>query len=190
MLDLAEASIMKCPVCKTEELDFSSLENNLMSRYCDKCGGNWIPSFEYWKWREQHKDGLPETQAEQAVPPNPAPSSALIVKLCPECNKILIQYRVGHGANFSIDKCGNCGGIWFDKNEWEALKARDLHDDVYLIFTAPWQDKVRGQESRRAQEARYRNKFGDEGFNEMQRVKAWIDGHPRKQEILAYLTSS
>jgi Zn-finger nucleic acid-binding protein len=177
-------------MCKTKELDFSPLENNLMSRYCDKCGGNWIPSFEYWKWREQHKDGLPETRVEQAVPPNPAPSGALIVKLCPECNKILTQYRVGHGASFSIDKCGNCGGIWFDKNEWEALKARDLHDDIYLIFTAPWQDKVRSQESRRAQEALYRNNFGDEGFNEMQRVKAWIDGHPRKQEILAYLTST
>lgn len=179
---------MKCPVCKTEELDFSPLESNLTSRHCDKCGGNWIPSFEYWKWRERHKEGLPETPAGHTTPPNPV-TSALIAKLCPECNKILIKYRVGHGANFSLDQCGNCGGVWFDKDEWEALKARDLHEDVYLIFTAPWQDQVRGQESRRAQEELYRKKFGDEGFNEIQRMKAWIDAHPRKQEILAYLMS-
>src|SRR5688572_16110919 len=106
--DLAEASTMKCPVCKTEELDFSSLESNLTSRHCDKCGGNWIPSFEYWKWREQHKESLPERTAEQTIPPNPV-TSALIAKLCPECNKILIKYRVGHGASFSIDQCRNCG---------------------------------------------------------------------------------
>jgi Zn-finger nucleic acid-binding protein len=180
---------MKCPVCKTEELDFSALENNLTSRHCDKCGGNWIPSFEYWKWREQHKWILPETHTGQTVPPNPL-TGPLIAKLCPECNMILIKYRVGHGANFSLDQCANCGGVWFDENEWEALKARNLHEDVYLIFTAHWQNQVRSQDSRRAQEEFYRKKFGDEGFNEIQRVKAWIDGHPCKQEILAYLMSA
>jgi Zn-finger nucleic acid-binding protein len=181
---------MKCPVCKTEELDFSSLENNLIARHCDKCGGNWIPSFEYWKWREQHKNEVMATSAEQHIPPNPAPSSALIAKLCPECNKILIKYRVSHWTHFSIDKCGNCGGIWFDKDEWEALRARELHDDVHLIFSAPWQEQVRSQESRHAQEELYRSKLGDQSFNEIQRMKAWIDGHPHRQEILTYLMSA
>lgn len=179
---------MKCPTCKTEELVLSSLENNLTSRQCGKCGGNWIPSFEYWKWREQHKESLPENFAGQPVPPNPT-TGALIAKLCPECNTILIKYKVGHGVNFSIDQCSNCGGVWFDKDEWEALKARSLHDDVYMIFTAPWQSQVRSEESRRAQEEIYRKKFGEEGFDEIQRMKEWIDGHPRKQEIIAYLIS-
>jgi Zn-finger nucleic acid-binding protein len=180
---------MKCPVCKTEELNFSTLESNLSSRHCNKCGGNWIPSFEYWKWREDHKDGMPETPMKQAIPPNPV-TSALIAKLCPECNRILIKFRVGHGASFSIDRCGHCGGVWLDTDEWEALKARGLHDDVYLILTTSWQEQVRSQESRRAQEEIYRRKFGDEAFNALQRMKAWIDAHPRKQEILAYLMSS
>ena len=70
---------MKCPVCKTEELDFSSLESNLTSRHCDRCGGNWIPSFEYWKWRELHKEGLPQGQAEQTVPPNPVTSALVLI---------------------------------------------------------------------------------------------------------------
>jgi hypothetical protein len=157
---------MKCPGCKTEELDFSPLESNLTSRHCDKCGGNWIPSFEYWKWRDQHKEGPPETAMERTSAPNPV-TDALIAKLCPECNKILIKYRVGHGARFSLD-----------------------HNDIYLIFTAPWQDQVRGQDSRRVKEEIYRMKFGDEDFNEIQRMKVWIEGHSRKQEILAYLMSA
>jgi len=184
----AEVSTMKCPVCKTQELDLSLLENNLTARHCDKCSGNWILSFEYWKWREQHKESLPEASAGQTLPPNPT-TGALIGKLCPECDKILIKYRVGHGANFSIDQCGNCGGVWFDKDEWEALKARGLHDDVYTIFTASWQSQVRSQETRRAQEEIYRKKFGDEVFDEIKRMKEWIAEHPRKQEILAYLIS-
>jgi len=178
---------MKCPVCKTEELGLCPLESNLISGHCDKCGGNWIPLSEYWKWREQRKEGLPASEG-QTIPPNPV-TSALIAKLCPECNKILIKYRVGHGANFSLDQCGDCGGVWLDKDEWEALKARSLHNDIHLIFTAPWQDKVRSQESRRAQEELYRKKFGDEDFNEIQRMKGWIDRHPLKEEILAYLMS-
>jgi len=166
----------------------SSIENNLTSHDCGKCGGNWIPSFEYWKWREQHKESLPEKSAGQAIPPNPS-TGALVAKLCPECNRILIRYKVGHGVNFSLDQCGNCGGVWFDKDEWEALKGRQLHDDVYSVFTAPWQAQVRSQESRRAEEEIYRGKFGEEGFDEIRRMKEWIEEHPRKQEILAYLMS-
>lgn len=59
-----------------------------------------------------------------------------------------------------------------------------------MIFTAPWQSQVRSEESRRAQEEIYRRKFGEEGFDEIQRMKEWIDVHPRKQEIIAYLMSS
>ena len=178
---------MKCPVCKTVELSLSTLESNLTSRHCDHCGGNWIPSFEYWKWREAHKENLPE---QDAAPHAPNPSTGvLIAKLCPECSRILIKFRVGRGVNFSLDQCGNCGGIWFDKDEWEALKARNLHDDVHTIFTAPWQSQVRSEESRRKQEQIYVNKFGAEGFEEVRRMKEWIDEHPRKQEIIAYLLS-
>lgn len=176
---------MKCPVCKTIELDFAPLEGELTARHCGQCGGNWIPSFEYWRWREAHKEVLPEKPADPAAP-NPL-TGALIAKLCPECHRILVKYKVGHGANFSLDQCGHCGGVWFDKDEWEALKSRNLHDEVYTIFTAPWQNRVRSEEVQRRQEALYRQKFGEEGFEHIQRMKEWIAEHPQKQEILAYL---
>lgn len=181
---------MKCPVCKTADLASSSLDNSLTSRHCDNCGGNWIQSFEYWKWREQNKDNLPENILDPHDLPANAPdpkTGALRAKFCPECSGILIRYKVGHGTSFAIDQCGHCGGVWFDKDEWESLKVRNLHDDVYTIFTAPWQSKVRTQESIRAQEEIYRKKFGEEGFDEIKRMKEWIEEHPRKQEIIAYL---
>lgn len=181
---------MKCPVCKTSDLNASSLDQNLSCRHCDTCGGNWIQSFEYWKWRDQNKGSLPENILDPHDLPANAPdpkTGTLKAKFCPECSSFLIRYKVGHGVSFAIDQCGNCGGVWFDKDEWESLKTRNLHDDVYTIFTAPWQTKVRSQESLRAQEELYIKKFGEEGFDEIRRMKEWIDEHPRKQEILAYL---
>ncbi|HWQ34061.1 MAG TPA: zf-TFIIB domain-containing protein [Blastocatellia bacterium] len=179
---------MKCPVCKTEDLSLSSLESNLTSRHCDKCGGNWIQSFEYWKWREQHREkvGEPE-QTPVPTAPNPPATGALVAKYCPECRSILVRYKVGHGVSFALDQCGNCGGVWFDRDEWEALKARGLHDDVYTIFTSPWQSCVRKEESVRNQEQIYVKKFGEEGLDEIKRMKEWIDNHPRRHEILAFL---
>lgn len=184
---------MKCPVCITAELSSATLESNLTCRHCNTCGGNWIQSFEYWKWREQNKGSIPEnTVAPDDLPADlPDPKSGILrAKFCPECSSILIRYKVGHGVSFAIDQCGHCGGVWFDKDEWESLKARNLHDDVYTIFTAPWQTKVRTQESIRVQEEIYRKKFGKEGFEEIKRMKEWIDEHPRKQEIIAYLMNS
>lgn len=155
---------MECPVCKTEALSMSSLDMNLASRHCDKCGGNWIQSFEYWKWYEQHREKLPAPEQPGSVDaPNPV-TKALVSKQCPECTSILVRYKVGHGFSFSLDQRGNCGGVWFDKDEWEALKSRNLHDDVYTIFTAPWQSRVRKEESRQNQEQIYRKKFGEEGL--------------------------
>src|SRR5687767_8282874 len=101
---------MKCPVCKTEDLLLSELEANLTSRHCGQCDGNWIPSFEYWKWREQVRENLPEKPGGE-VAESRSPSTGLLKpKLCPECRGILIRYKVGHGVGFSIDQCGNCGG--------------------------------------------------------------------------------
>jgi Zn-finger nucleic acid-binding protein len=176
---------MKCPVCKTEELQLSALETNLTARRCGACGGNWIPSFEYWKWRDQQSGNQPEVAPAPGAP-NPT-TGMLVAKLCPECNGILIRYKVGRGVGFSIDQCGNCRGVWLDKDEWEALKSRNLHDDVYTFFTAPWQAQVRQEESAQNQELIYIKKFGAEGFEEVRRMKEWIEAHPRRQEILAYL---
>jgi hypothetical protein len=40
------------------------------------------------------------------------------VKLCPECGRILINYGVVRDLNFTLEQCGHCHGVWFDKNEW------------------------------------------------------------------------
>jgi len=49
-------------------------------------------------------------------------------KICPDCGRILIKYRVDNSLDFYVEHCGNCNGIWFDKNEWDNIKLNNLHD--------------------------------------------------------------
>src|SRR5262245_13163217 len=126
---------MNCPVCKTSELTAMELEANLTAFQCDQCDGHWIRGAEYWKWLEDHASNLAErviedeslTLAEPGVPVD-----------CPECRFRMIKYLVGRGLDFTLDHCRGCKGIWLDRNEWAALRKRNLHDDMNTMFTSFW----------------------------------------------------
>ena len=88
---------------------------------------------DYWKWYSQnteekvkwheiknHLDVLDSTNA----------------KICPDCGRILIKYKVDNRLDFYLDQCGGCNGIWFDKNEWENLKLNNLQSGSSFW---PWQ---------------------------------------------------
>lgn len=175
---------MKCPVCKTTELRLIGLEENLSSFKCSSCGGNWVQGLEYWKWLEQHGKNLPEVKNPGGDLPV---SDTPYTKECPECRWNMTRYRVGHGVGFSLDQCAGCKGIWFDRNEWEVLKGRNLHDDIHSIFTTFWQSEAVKEERKGHLEQIYNKKFGADDYSELKRVRAWLDAHPKKQELLAYL---
>jgi Zn-finger nucleic acid-binding protein len=159
------------------------LDRGLPSHYCESCAGNWIASTAYWYWLEQRGGSL----AENLTPAPIEVADNQQAKLCPECSCIMIMFRVGHQLNFALDQCATCNGVWFDKNEWESLKESNLHDDIHLIFTALWQDAVRIDERRQAFEKIYISKFGSEDYAELVRVRAWLQGHAKQQEMIAFL---
>ena len=135
------------------------------------------------------------------------------VRICPETGTLMTRYKVGHGFEFSVDR--SAAGIWFDVNEWEALRSRNFHDEVHLIMTAPWQAKVRREaleqvihEKQAAQqvpekdfeaahdepsglEAAFRARFavllGPEVMERAEEIKSWLDQQPARREILTYL---
>jgi Zn-finger nucleic acid-binding protein len=176
---------MKCPVCLTEPLLPGDPEANLRTLHCPQCSGQWLQSARYWEWREQHGENLPEIPASEAEAP-PVEESGK-GKLCPECSAILVPYKVGHELGFSLDRCARCGGIWFEKNEWEALRVRNLHDDIHFIFSHAWQAAIAQREREQAREERLRRTFGEEDYAELVRVKAWLDAHPHSRAFYAFL---
>ncbi|EKD27222.1 MAG: hypothetical protein ACD_79C00801G0003 [uncultured bacterium] len=179
---------MKCPICKTESFSEKTLESGLLSLHCDNCNGNWIKSFQYWIWREQNGKDLPELPPEQGLVKTIQDSKS--GKFCPECNKFLFRYKVGHGTDFNLDRCNTCGGTWFDKSEWDVLKSRNLHDDIHFIFSAPWQSKVQKEESEKSKENLLKNKIGEKDYLKVQEIKKWLINHSNKNEIISYITES
>ena len=93
--------------------------------------------------------------------------------------------QVGHGFQFTIDR-SMTGGIWLDAGEWEELKQRQFHDELHLVFTAPWQKAAREMLAAQHTEERMKERFGAELYAEMQLLKEKLVGHAYRDYAMAY----
>jgi Zn-finger nucleic acid-binding protein len=174
---------MNCPVCKTTELNKREIEPNLSAMACENCRGRWISLKDYEIWLKLHEN-LPDVLPKKLKINVPEFEH---VRLCPECRRILVKYRVGQNIPFSIDRCGTCAGAWLEKNEWEVLKRRNLHDDLQKIFTDHWQEEVKKGDTRNQLAKMYETKFGKDDYAKILRFKDWMENHEKEDEIIAYL---
>ncbi|MDY7077197.1 MAG: zf-TFIIB domain-containing protein [Chloroflexota bacterium] len=177
---------MKCPVCKRDNLRKCQLETDLPAYQCKKCEGVWISAVKYWKWLKTQNDDLSEPSISVDTPlPVEEVGQA---KLCPGCGHILRRYKVWPDVKFYLDRCGHCSSVWFDRDEWAALKSRDLHDQVHIFFSDLWQEKLGAEESRGRLEKIYLDRFGAEDYGRLKEIRKWLDGHPQRGALLAYLS--
>lgn len=107
--------------------------------------------------------------------------------ICPESGRLLLRYRVGHGLRFHLDRSPATGGVWLGRGEWEALKAKGLHTEMHLIFTAAYQRSIRSEQYGQTMEQTFLNRIGETDFPKVVEIKSWIEKHPRRREICAYL---
>ena len=176
---------MKCPVCTTVSLESGQCSEMPERLHCRECGGQWVKGYQYWKWLHAVGANLPEKPAEEGEQRRVVDSTK--AKLCPECGHFLSRNKVGHGVEFHIDRCVTCGGIWFDKNEWEVLRSRNLHDDVHFIFSSAWQHAVAEQENKETYEKRIEAIIGKQDYARVREFKGWADGHDKRSTIMAFL---
>lgn len=175
---------MYCPICDSSPLVPKKLEKNLRSNTCLKCQGEWITAKAYWGWLEAHGDPSPEVASDEFLPVE-VESKA---KICPQDGRILRRFQIFPNAGFYLDRCSSCQGVWFDAKEWAALKERELHDEVHLLFGKLWQEALLAQERRERFEIMYLDRFGAEDYGRIQEIRRWLDQHPKAEILLAYLT--
>ena len=175
---------MNCPVCKTSELISTELEPELSALQCSVCNGHWISGRNYWRWLEEHSEDLPERVHEDERLALAEPGKPID---CPECRFRMVKYLVGRGLNFTVDHCHGCKGIWLDGNEWEALKKRNLHDDLNLMFTSFWQNEAQREARKKKMEEIYVDRFGADDYTEIKRIRYWLDTKTNREELLAFL---
>lgn len=176
--------IMQCPVCKTKQCNPVDLEDNLKAVACDMCGGHWISNQNYSAWLDKHGETLPEkpfSEVEFDV------ADVKDAKICPDCGRILLKYKVGHGLNFFVEHCPGCGGIWLDANEWNALKERNLHDEIHKMFSTSRQSSVRVEQMAEKLDRVYANRFGADVYEKAKEIRQWLQDTPQKQAVLAFL---
>ncbi|MBN1673434.1 MAG: zf-TFIIB domain-containing protein [Kiritimatiellae bacterium] len=176
---------MQCPVCKTKRCSPVELEEGLRASACETCGGRWISHEDYSAWLKHHGATLPEkpfSEVEFDV------GDVQEAKLCPDCQRILLKYKVGHGLDFFVDHCPGCGGVWLDRNEWQALQGKNLHDEIHRIFSTSWQRQVRGEQMAAKLDQAYARRFGQESYAKVKEVRQWIQEHPQKRALLAFLS--
>lgn len=175
---------MKCLVCKSEAVFEKVTDENLRVKECKDCGGQWLSSSQYYSWLERHGQTLPELPYSEITYEINDSQNA---KICPDCGRILLKFKVGHGLVFSLDHCRSCNGVWFDKNEWKALAGRNLHDELPRIFSTEWQKHIRKEEVAGYYEDVYSSKFGDQ-YNRIKDFKLWLEDQELKSAILAFLS--
>lgn len=178
---------MKCLTCENIELQSTQLALGPLTYQCEHCKGHWVSSTDYWSWMEKQGTILPEKPASGEVNLPVTDEKTKRAKICPECDHILIKYKVGHETGVILDHCHSCGGVWFEQREWDVLQDRNLHDEVYKIFTRSWQQQVRQEEAKKHFQSFYAQKFGEQDYAEIRRIKQWIVQHPQRVTLIAYL---
>lgn len=175
---------MKCPACNSPLHSRQELHKGLDALICAECEGNWIPNKSYRNWLKEHGETLPEKPFVEIKFDCEDTQSA---KVCPECGKILLKYKVGHGLDFYVDHCSTCGGVWLDKNEWKALEAKHLHDEIHRIFSTAWQNEVRREHMADKLDQVYQNRFGAGTYAKVVEMRDWLQAQPQREALLAFL---
>lgn len=177
---------MRSPLHPNTELVRCEIEKGLAAFQCPVSKGYWIPLQSYFTWREKSPRSV------TPLPDGYEPSfehdskSALF---CPESGRLLHRYKVGQGLPFRVDRSPVTGGVWLDQGEWQALKSKDLHDQLHLVFTAPYQRNLRAADLARTFHEVLETRLGTEDFQKVQDFKTWMESHPETGYILSFLTS-
>jgi Zn-finger nucleic acid-binding protein len=160
---------------------------------CQQCRGQFVRGEHYFAWLDRRDRAAAEgpspqpTAASFAAAATTHDDSARRALLCPDCGRLMTRYRVGHGTAFHLDRCAACGGIWFDAAEFETLRALALHDQVHFVFSAAWQADVAREQQVRAARDRLHARLGDADLAQLERLTEWLDAHPHRAELIAYL---
>jgi len=178
---------LKCPTNPKISLLPKQLTEGLTAYTATDGSGHWLSRGDYMAWVLSRGEKAREDSSPCEA--NLDLNDVEHAKICPECGRILIKYKVGRGLSFYVEHCPGCGGVWLDRNEWEALEQKQLHDDIHMIFSSQWQKGVREESLRKRFTEVYTSRFGAEGYEQVKEFRAWLtqQGHP--QEIIAYLVA-
>lgn len=111
----AQTLTLTCVCCSGYPLEPCVYESRCLA-VCARCGGLWCDAPQ---WDPAQLGELPtgdvaltsETNFESAP------------RACSQCRVQLTRLQIFEVVGLWLERCGSCGGVWFDKGEWEKLSA-------------------------------------------------------------------
>ena len=169
-----------CPRCPESGLRHTLVSDTLPGHTCASCGGILVSLVAYRRWRETLG---PESEPSHRV--HPADDTDEIVT-CSKCKGLMTKYRISSEAPNRIDLCASCEDVWLDQGEWDLVEALAGSDHLANIITQPWQRRIRIETEEHLEEARLRERFGED-YDRLSSFREWFYEHPARDEIIAYL---
>lgn len=125
---------MNCPRCKdalrTETVSDAGFLIEVDN--CKNCGGTWFDESELQRIENITEPTIWETRN------IPSMYDQLEALYCPKCEggqSILMKKAEHHRDDKVImDYCENCGGIWLDKGELEAIQTENWFKTLWTLF--------------------------------------------------------
>ncbi|MDD2759634.1 MAG: zf-TFIIB domain-containing protein [Methylomonas sp.] len=178
---------MNCPTCKTLRLKPIKLDHDLPAEGCEQCQGALVSLLGYRIWLERHpvESQLAADRQSAGRVESEDTGHALI---CPKCAGLMSKYRIAAETENKIDLCVRCNEVWLDNGEWALIKSLELADKLPRIFYDSWQKQIRHNHSQALREQKFKELLGDD-YDEIARIKAWIEGHPQRRTLLDFLNS-
>ncbi|WP_020160136.1 TFIIB-type zinc ribbon-containing protein [Methylobacter marinus] len=178
---------MNCPFCKTHRLKPTRLTAELPAESCSQCHGALVSLLSYRTWLDRHPVAE-QLAADQQQGTRVEPVDASHALFCPKCAGIMTKYRIAAETENRIDLCVRCNEIWLDNGEWELIISLELADKLPRIFYDSWQKQIREVHFQDLKEQKFRELLGAD-YDEIVRIRDWIDGHAQRRTLLDYINS-
>lgn len=179
---------MDCPSCRQGVLEEGQLIEGPSCTHCSKCQGVMLSMITYRPWAETSPQKTSYRAVKMETGKTPEPESQPKAILCPICRRIMRKYRFTWDSWRNIDICQSCEVIWLEPGIWEGLLSREIHTQLSEIVTEPWQRKIRKERTEKMLEAEYLKRFGESDYQRLQKLRHWIVNHPKRSEIIDFLT--
>ncbi|MEO0424678.1 MAG: zf-TFIIB domain-containing protein [Pseudomonadota bacterium] len=173
-----------CPKCKHRVLLPTVLTAGLSARGCKGCRGAMVDLVAYRAWSDHQGIDAVRTEGGADI----AVDDTAKAVLCPNCDKLMLKFRVSPDTENRLDYCAGCDAAWLDGGEWQQLEHMGLRANLGSVFSEPWQRRVREGEVSRMQAATLRERFG-ERHDYLIAFKRWLQTQPDRHEIVGWLAT-
>lgn len=179
-----KGNYMLCTSCQTGILTPSSIEGLFKAHTCSDCGGDWVLIEDYAVWRERHPD---YEFAEDIYFEEINITDTKEAMLCPVTRTIMRKFKISATNTHRLDYSAAVGGLWLDKGEWDLLVSGGLAGSLNALVTDAWQRRIRQTSAKDSFVDIYHDKFGEDVYIKLKEIRAWLNTHPQKADLRAYL---